>query len=887
MPSVTLTCEADASGWESPKYAAGLGNHLPVGHYGSADYHSILRFDAPAWSGWTGITKATLNIYTSDFDHVGPRNSSIYVRRQSLTSGTSAPVWTGSEGSQSCESGFATGSPDIDNMNAVTTGQASFSSGTTANAKKSVVVTTMVDYYRSAGSGKITFVLSPVGSGDYAEFWSRHKSGGYDITLVIEYEDNVVPTAPTLVSPASGATVVPQTPTFDWTHNDPDGDPQASAQVRVWDAAGTTQVGSTATIAGTSSIHTWGASLTRGTTYQWDVRTADATGYGPWSSKRSFTVKALPVVTVSATRYMEMSGGAPRLRVKWSVTGGTQTKYRVQAGVYDSGWVTSTATERLLGTLALTNGTAVTVTVTIETSDVLQDSDSQAFTPRWGLTVHRRDLGTDPVTGWGTPTVASTVPSGASLVIEYGSSATAVAAPSTWYSSLSSVPKARYVFYRAWFIPSNSAGPTLSSIVIPAMFAAERVDHWFATNAATTPIASPWSVDTGEYVYGTRSITCENNGSTAAVWSERIRVRAGRSYILTGLMRAEGNSGAVFQLYDADAVAVLTNDLGAGIQSEVLAASREWFEADALDVYRYRTPVWVAPADMDVQVRLRSLGAVGTQSWFDGLKLEESTVATPWSPAAIGAVSLDAGGVQIDGTKGGVFRLKGSTGGLYDVVEGSPRGLRFGTGIEVHGTNADELRIDASASGSAMVATMSPSSNPGVYSAFLSRMVGDTSARLVVGRSGDVERTGMFIGPGNAARDTSFYRIGVGIAGIDSDLRVSATVAIQGVISPSLTANQNDWNPSGGADAFHWRLINDATVRIITGIIGPSHVQGRLLWLHNNSTVTNITIANESASSITSNRILCPANTDFTLRPRASALLIYDGTSSRWRLLGG
>ena len=776
MPSVTVTCEADASAWESPKYAAGLGNHLPVGHYGSADYHSILRFDSPSWGGWSRITKATLNIYTSDFDHVGPRNSSIYVRRQSLTSGTTAPVWTGSEGSQSCESGFSTGTPDIDNMNAVTTGQASFSSGTTANAKKSIDVTTMVTYYRDSASGKITFVLSPVGSGDYSEFWSRHKSGGYDISLVIDYEDNDAPTTPTQYGPSG--VQVSQTPTFDWAHNDPDGDAQVQGQVRIWNSTGTMIAFEGAPWNVTTATQLTNAiALSRGSSYMWDVRTYDGEFWSPWSAKKAFSIKANPVVTITPTRYMSLVSGVPRLTVKWGVSGGTQKKYRVTAPGYDSGWLTSTATSHVLSTLALTNGASVAITVAVETTEVLQGtSPAVSFTPRWGVTVHRRDLGTDPVTGWGTPTIASTVPSGASLVVEYNANASG-AVPTTWFSALSSAPKARYVFYRAWFIPSASAGPTLHSIVIPAQFAVETADHWHGTIAANSLPGAQWSIDTGEYVYGTRSITCENNGVTQGTFSKRIKVRAGRSYILTGLMRAEGNSGAAIQLYDSDAGAVLSNETGDLIQTEVLVQSREWFEADQLDVYRYASPIWVAPSDMDVQIRLRSSGVVGTQSWFDAIKLEESTVATPWNPAAVGAVSLDAGGVQVDGTKGGVFRLRGSTGGARDTVELGSRGLLFG-GIHMYAASATEIGMDFTpGGGNAILRLTSVATAPGIYSAYLVNMSGDGAARAVFGRSGDVDRTGMFLGPGNAARDVALYRASAEVLNFNNAIKFSGAEA--------------------------------------------------------------------------------------------------------------
>ena len=84
----------------------------------------------------------------------------------------------------------------------------------------------------------------------------------------------------------------------------------------------------------------------------------------------------------------------------------------------------------------------------------------------------------------------------------------------------------------------------------------------------------------------------------------------------------------------------------------------------------------------------------GSKAWFDAIKLEESTVATPWSPGAIGATVIDAGGVQIDGSRGGVFRYKGIAGGARDTVEGGNQGLLFGSDTEVTAPSAGSLAVN-------------------------------------------------------------------------------------------------------------------------------------------------------------------------------------------------
>jgi len=92
---------------------------------------------------------------------------------------------------------------------------------------------------------------------------------------------------------------------------------------------------------------------------------------------------------------------------------------------------------------------------------------------------------------------------------------------------------------------------------------------------------------------------------------------------------------------------------------------------------------WNSGANTGIYVQVRSgTGSSGTAfAWFDAIKLEASTVVTPWTPGFVGtAVSLDAGGLQIDASDGGIFRLRGSTGGTNDRVDLGGNGLTIGAG---------------------------------------------------------------------------------------------------------------------------------------------------------------------------------------------------------------
>ncbi len=107
----------------------------------------------------------------------------------------------------------------------------------------------------------------------------------------------------------------------------------------------------------------------------------------------------------------------------------------------------------------------------------------------------------------------------------------------------------------------------------------------------------------------------------------------------------------------------------------------------------------------------------------------------------------------------------------------------------------------------------------------------------------------------------------------------SGAFLLSGTISPSqITANQNNYNPSGLSGAVQLRLSTDAS-RNLTGIAGGA--DGRLLLI-TNITSADLVLTSEDALSTAGNRFLF-AGGDRTLTADESVLLRYDGTSSRWR----
>lgn len=111
---------------------------------------------------------------------------------------------------------------------------------------------------------------------------------------------------------------------------------------------------------------------------------------------------------------------------------------------------------------------------------------------------------------------------------------------------------------------------------------------------------------------------------------------------------------------------------------------------------------------------------------------------------------------------------------------------------------------------------------------------------------------------------------------------VQQSFAFTGDISPSqITADQNDYNPTGLSTASVLRLNTNAS-RNITGLAGGA--DGRILLIHNIGT-TDLVLKDENVGSVAANRLALAA--DVTLGADQSAMIQYDATSTRWRLIGG
>jgi hypothetical protein len=117
-----------------------------------------------------------------------------------------------------------------------------------------------------------------------------------------------------------------------------------------------------------------------------------------------------------------------------------------------------------------------------------------------------------------------------------------------------------------------------------------------------------------------------------------------------------------------------------------------------------------------------------------------------------------------------------------------------------------------------------------------------------------------------------------GTATLSGPVYMGDIISITGDISPAqITADQNDYNPTGLSTASVLRLNTDA-LRYLSGI--ASGTDGKILTLIN---VGNFTIGlKHNALSTAANRFYLDTAAVYIL-PNSSLMICYDATSSRWR----
>ena len=106
------------------------------------------------------------------------------------------------------------------------------------------------------------------------------------------------------------------------------------------------------------------------------------------------------------------------------------------------------------------------------------------------------------------------------------------------------------------------------------------------------------------------------------------------------------------------------------------------------------------------------------------------------------------------------------------------------------------------------------------------------------------------------------------------------------IISDSISANQDDYNPTGLATCNVLRVDSDQNGREIRGIVAPAAGINKAIWFFNiNTDNYSITFMDNNGSATAANRLLIRDRQDKDLKEQEGMGLWYDHIVSRWRTL--
>lgn len=224
---------------------------------------------------------------------------------------------------------------------------------------------------------------------------SRDTSGAWSAwSAWVPFRTQSAPLTPTGLQPPDGAWTTDTTPVLQWTHVDPDGDPQTAAEIAIEeDATGQAVTGYPRQVTGAAGSHEVVTALTATppTRYRWRVRTlaTPGVGWGAWSSWRILWVTTELTVAI-ASPPDGSTVTAPGPVVQWAIAGGSgqQATWRVRVYeggqlIHDSGAQSGAATTYALPTTLLRTGHDYVVRVEVTDTAGYAASAESAISCAW------------------------------------------------------------------------------------------------------------------------------------------------------------------------------------------------------------------------------------------------------------------------------------------------------------------------------------------------------------------------------------------------------------------------------------------------------------------------------------------------------------------------
>jgi hypothetical protein len=378
-------------------------------------------------------------------------------------------------------------------------------------------------------------------------------------------------------------------------------------------------------------------------------------------------------------------------------------------------------------------------------------------------------------------------PSGTAVERLYGSTNTSGATPGTWYSSLSAAltnrsTNAYLVVAVRMAVLNNSntaiSDPTVSGISMSYVAAVSRVpDKWEASSANITVELSDEIRRFGTQAAKVTAVTVATHSIRAYRFAagDGVAVVPHTTYTFSFYVKAEGVSAPITgQVYSA----------GAGGTLLATSFAHTTFDADS-DGWRRMYVSFNSGENKAVEPYIYIDASVANTAFYvDGAMLEEGTVIRSYSPGLVNSPALiEGGGIQVDASEGGTFRLRGSNGGSQNIVTLGTYGLKFGSASptpELYSYQASELSLNG---------WLRSWRSASTDFAFGAAVTGDTYSRGMMLADGKIE---WGAGGGNL-RDTNLYRSEANV------LKTDDTFNVPSIVMPGSTSGTITINPTAVA----------------------------------------------------------------------------------------
>ena len=699
--------------------------HAPIGEGNSGwDWKELIRFPLSAsnFDGITKITSATLKIKTTSGSHC-TNDSSTTVRVRGLNSSFAA---TGGGSSDASDSWKTNANPTWPISGIGTTGTLGSRNGNWSDLTVySIDVLDYIEKYAPSsinksngtpcdGDSNYGMVLDcNAQAGKSVEF--KTIRGSYTPRLVITGTVVPTPSAPTNLEPSGTVTTVPVDSDFSWEGDSSnDENPLSYWDIEMIDAGtgdtpsysftGTpTLVDETAGISGVdvssptgivSALATAGITLTRGHWYAYKTRHENSEDEnGSWSAVQTFYIAQLPdaptwvnptvakpyapIANLDEAAAWSDSGNEAKAQLSFTYThpdetamddftvnwGGvdyTKTDFGFAA---DKTW-NDGETITIDAPVAQARGAANSVNVYITATDTLgvdsSASSTVACVVQWAQAIVQENHGS----GAGNFEFTYSNPTGGSSTQVAFLFRKGDGTPGSWYSDVGSVEASTHMDILCRLATDDSTNnPQLPDFTLDYLGTGNLApDSWEVSGTGAALV-----LDGNIRRFGKRS--CKVQVGSAATYVSPTYGTSDPYLIVTP---GETYTFSIFVLSST----ALTTDCNLRFHdgNDTYLEQSTFTHSGSGDWERVSNSITVPEG----VTRIKPIVRIGTtytgqNVWLDSAQFEEGSLVTQWRPGGIGpAVSIDVGGVQVDSSKGGVFRLLSANGGcsVYTGTEG-------------------------------------------------------------------------------------------------------------------------------------------------------------------------------------------------------------------------